>query len=423
MNAQRRQSKIACKAVTTPRSLSRKHKRDVKREWIDKILGGEGRKTGKKQKNTRNKQRKMSPTPLKEMWTRRSQNTHVPDGHLTSVQSHVVAASCEFVGTFFFLWMAYSGQLMVGNQVAGVALAGGASSETVVLIAIVYGFSLLVNAWAFYRISGGLFNPAVSPLCPCVCVCVWALVWLPGPGCGGLVGGVRCYVEVETDHVLDAKKHKQVSLGLSLAGQLSWLRTAFLIPAQLLASMVAGGLVRAMFPGDIANVNTILAPGTSIAQGLFIEMFLTTELVFVILMLAAEKSKDTFLAPIGIGLALFVAELSGEFTLKEELNISAESASGTSCCACLLSDRLSPSPFLFQPPLPLPYSPKEEHRATRSLPFRLSYPRRVLYRRLAQPSPQLRMRGRGSKFPRVSLALLARSDSRGRAGRFVLPVR
>lgn len=76
--------------------------------------------------------------------------------------------------------------------------------------------------------------------------------------------------------------------------------------------MVAGGLVEAMFPGPIANVNTILAPGTSVAQGLFIEMFLTAELVFVVLMLAAEKSKDTFLAPLGIGLALFVAELSGK---------------------------------------------------------------------------------------------------------------
>jgi aquaporin related protein len=30
-----------------------------------------------------------------------------------------------------------------------------------------------------------------------------------------------------------------------------------------------------------------------------------------VLMLAAEKSKDTFLAPIGIGLSLFVAELAG----------------------------------------------------------------------------------------------------------------
>lgn len=42
-------------------------------------------------------------------------------------------------------------------------------------------------------------------------------------------------------------------------------------------------------------------------------MFMTAELVFVILMLAAEKSKDTFLAPIGIGLALFICELAGKF--------------------------------------------------------------------------------------------------------------
>ena len=49
----------------------------------------------------------------------------------------------------------------------------------------------------------------------------------------------------------------------------------------------------------------------AIAQGLFIEMFLTAELVITVLMLAAEKSKATFIAPVGIGLALFVAELGG----------------------------------------------------------------------------------------------------------------
>ena len=40
-------------------------------------------------------------------------------------------------------------------------------------------------------------------------------------------------------------------------------------------------------------------------------MFLTAELMFTIFMLAAEKHKGTFLAPIGIGLALFIAELGG----------------------------------------------------------------------------------------------------------------
>jgi aquaporin related protein len=58
-------------------------------------------------------------------------------------------------------------------------------------------------------------------------------------------------------------------------------------------------------------VNTIISPGINIAQGLFIEMFLTCLLMITVLMLAAEKSKDTFLAPVGIGLSLFVAELAG----------------------------------------------------------------------------------------------------------------
>lgn len=89
------------------------------------------------------------------------------------------------------------------------------------------------------------------------------------------------------------------------------MRTVVLVPAQVLASMCAGGLVGAMFGADLSKVNTILAPGTSTAQGLFIEMFMTAQLVFVILMLAAEKSRDTFIAPIGIGLALFIAELTG----------------------------------------------------------------------------------------------------------------
>lgn len=42
-------------------------------------------------------------------------------------------------------------------------------------------------------------------------------------------------------------------------------------------------------------------------------MFLTIILIFTILMLAAEKSKTTFLAPVGIGLALFIAHLVGVY--------------------------------------------------------------------------------------------------------------
>lgn len=96
-----------------------------------------------------------------------------------------------------------------------------------------------------------------------------------------------------------------------ITGTLPPLRGLLLFPAQMLGGMVAAGLVSAMFPGTLA-VETSLTQGTSIAQGLFIEMFCTAELVFAVLMLAAEKSKATFIAPVGIGLALFVAELGGE---------------------------------------------------------------------------------------------------------------
>lgn len=78
-----------------------------------------------------------------------------------------MAASGEFVGTFFFLFFAYAGQLMALSQAQGLSRKGGTSSETVVIISIIYSASLLVNVWAFYRISGGLFNPAVS----------WNLSW------------------------------------------------------------------------------------------------------------------------------------------------------------------------------------------------------------------------------------------------------
>ena len=83
----------------------------------------------------------------------------------------------------------------------------------------------------------------------------------------------------------------------------------FFIP-QILGGMVAAALVKCMFPGPL-KIDTVLTQKTSTAQGLFIEMFLTAKLVFAVLMLAAEKTKVTFIAPVGIGLALFVAELAG----------------------------------------------------------------------------------------------------------------
>ena len=77
-------------------------------------------------------------------------------------------------------------------------------------------------------------------------------------------------------------------------------------------AIAAAAVVMALFPGEL-KVRTTLAAGTSIQQGIFIEMFLTAQLVFTIFMLAAEKHKGTYLAPVGIGLSLFIAELAGTF--------------------------------------------------------------------------------------------------------------
>lgn len=89
------------------------------------------------------------------------------------------------------------------------------------------------------------------------------------------------------------------------------LRGVMVVPSQLVAGIGAAGVVSALFPGPL-NVSTRLGGGASIAQGLFIEMFLTAQLVLVIIMLAVVKHKSTYLAPVGIGLTFFVAELVGQ---------------------------------------------------------------------------------------------------------------
>jgi Major intrinsic protein len=49
-------------------------------------------------------------------------------------------------------------------------------------------------------------------------------------------------------------------------------------------------------------------------------MFMTAQLVLVVFMLAVEKHKSTFLAPIGIGLTLFIGQLVGVYYTGGSLN-------------------------------------------------------------------------------------------------------
>ena len=74
-------------------------------------------------------------------------------------RSHLVAMIGEFAGTFLFLFFAFT-----ATQVANMSTEGtkGINPSTALYISLAFGFSFAVNVWGFFRISGGLFNPAVS---------------------------------------------------------------------------------------------------------------------------------------------------------------------------------------------------------------------------------------------------------------------
>ncbi|KAL4863842.1 hypothetical protein BDV12DRAFT_189375 [Aspergillus spectabilis] len=185
-----------------------------------------------------------------------------------TTRNNLIAIAGEFVGTFLFLFFAFA-----GTQVANTPKpVDGAPPNTPALLysSLAFGFSLMVNVWAFYRVTGGLFNPAVT-------------------------------------------------LALCLTGGMPIYRGLFVFVAQLLGGIAAAGVVSALFPGGL-NVATRLGGGASISQGLFIEMFLTAQLVFVIIMSAVVKSKSTYLAPVAIGLTFFVTEMIGDYYTGGSLN-------------------------------------------------------------------------------------------------------
>jgi aquaporin related protein len=70
----------------------------------------------------------------------------------------------------------------------------------------------------FFRVSGGLFNPAVT-------------------------------------------------LGMALIGAIGWIRATIIFISQILGSMAASAVVDGLFPGKL-SVSTTLGGGTTVVQGL-----------------------------------------------------------------------------------------------------------------------------------------------------------
>ena len=115
---------------------------------------------------------------------------------------------------------------------------------------------------------------------------------------------------ISADHEAHPLMVLSVTLGMCLIGAMSWFRGLLIVISQIAGAISSAGIVSVLFPGP-SVIRTTLGGGTKVVQGLFIEMFLTAQLVFTIFMLAAEKHKATYIAPIGIGLSLFIAELTG----------------------------------------------------------------------------------------------------------------
>ncbi|KAJ4263627.1 Aquaporin-1 [Fusarium torreyae] len=175
------------------------------------------------------------------------------------VRNAIVVVLGEFCGTFMFLLLSF-----IGAQTALVTNNASDPSAplepfSLMYIAASFGTALAVNVWIFYRVSGGMFNPAVT-------------------------------------------------LGLVLVGAVPPLNALAIIPTQLVAAIAAAGVTEGLIPGPLLVTNA-LGNNTSIAQGVFIEMFLTAQLVLTVYFLAVEKHRSTHLAPIGIGISVFISHI------------------------------------------------------------------------------------------------------------------
>ena len=66
----------------------------------------------------------------------------------------------EFIGTFLFLFFAFAATQTANNLLGNRPM----DIQSLMYISLAFGFSLAVNVWVFFRVSGGLFNPAVRSL-------------------------------------------------------------------------------------------------------------------------------------------------------------------------------------------------------------------------------------------------------------------
>ncbi|KAG0360553.1 hypothetical protein BG005_010470 [Podila minutissima] len=170
-----------------------------------------------------------------------------------SAKSWGIQALAEFIGTAMFMYLAIGGaDAVTRGAPQGFGLLGNAFA---------FGIALTVTAWAFFRISGSHFNPAIT-------------------------------------------------LSSLITGHINVPRAILYFIAQLLGAMLGVALTRGTTPSgqNIGQVNAI-AHGESRARAFFLEFFLTAILCFVYHMIVHEKNRSTFMAALPYGFTLFSCHL------------------------------------------------------------------------------------------------------------------
>jgi MIP family channel proteins len=199
-----------------------------------------------------------------------------------SIIKDCISALGEFLGTTFFVFMGISSvnsafhamqtqnydninfmRDVTNSTVVNPGYPSGATPASQIQIAFGFGFGLMCMVWAFYRISGGHLNPAVT-------------------------------------------------LGLFCSGAVPPVKAVLYIIAQVCGGMLGALFAKVLFPkphdGVTRGANGI-PDGRSVTAGFFLELILTFLLVFVVHMLALELNNARNVAPFVIGTIVFVGHL------------------------------------------------------------------------------------------------------------------
>ncbi|KAG0092385.1 hypothetical protein BGZ93_008349, partial [Podila epicladia] len=166
-----------------------------------------------------------------------------------SAKSWGIQALAEFIGTAMFMYLAIGGaDAVTRGAPEGFGLLGNAFA---------FGIALVVTSWAFFRISGSHFNPAIT-------------------------------------------------LSSLITGHINVPRAILYFISQLLGAMLGVALTRGTTP---SNETIGQARGESRARAFFLEFFLTAILCFVYHMIVHEKNRSTFMAALPYGFTIFSCHL------------------------------------------------------------------------------------------------------------------